>query len=232
MRSTRNTRHPRRMFALIGLLAGFSLIGYGLASGAENTPPLTTIPSPGAGAAIAPPPGVQSPSSVTVNPGQTPVPEGAPAITSVATATCKSSELVATLTGAGPYNNDPATAQQIVSLSATSPCYVSGYAELNFSSDAGTTVETNEVDGGYKGASLEVSNVSLGSADDGSFLFQYTAAENGATSSCPIETSLNIQIPNQSLTVNVNLNGVGLLVCGAVNVSPIIQGNSIDRYVS
>jgi hypothetical protein len=33
------------------------------------------------------------------------------------------------------------------------------------------------------------------------------------------------------LTVNVNLNGVGLLVCGTVNVSPIIQGNSVDRYV-
>jgi hypothetical protein len=39
-------------------------------------------------------------------------------------------------------------------------------------------------------------------------------------------------IPNQSLTVNVNMRGIGLMVCGKVNVSPIIQGNSIDRYVS
>jgi hypothetical protein len=108
---------------------------------------------------------------------------------------------------------------------------VSGYAELKFYSESGTQVETTVVDGGYTGASLDVSNVTLGSSNEGSFLFQYSAAPNGATGNCPMETSLSIEIPNQSLTVNVNLNGVGLLVCGTVNVSPIIQGNSVDRYV-
>ena len=144
---------------------------------------------------------------------------------------CSASDVIATLTGSGLYNN-VATAQEIVSLSATSPCYLSGYAELKFSSESGTTVKTTVVDGGYVGAPLGISKVSLSSTNDGSFLFQYTGTQNGATSSCPLETSLSIEIPNQSLTVNVIVNGVSLLVCGTVNVSPIIQGDSIDRYVS
>jgi len=213
----------------IALVIGLTLTGG--AAAAVLTPTPTTIPSPSASAAIAPPPGAQSPSGVTVNPGQPLVPSGAPTIASVATTACNASDLVATLGGAGPFNLDLATAQEIVSLSATSPCYVSGYAMLSFSSESGATVETNEVDGGYKGAPLDVSTVSLGSSNDGSFLFQYAGTENGATSSCPLETSLSIEIPNQSLTVNVNVNGVALLVCGTVNVSPIIQVNSIDRYV-
>jgi hypothetical protein len=213
----------------IALVVGLMLAGSAAAGVLIPTP--TSIPSPGASAAIAPPPGAQSLSGVTVNPGQPLVPLGAPTIASVATTACNSSDVTATLAGSGPYNNNAATAQEIVSLSATSPCYVSGYAELSFSSDSGTAVETTVVDGGYTGASLSVSNVSLGSSNDGSFLFQYTGTENGATSSCPLETSLSIEIPNQSLTVNVNVNGIALLTCGTVNVSPIIQGNSIDRYV-
>jgi hypothetical protein len=155
---------------------------------------------------------------------------GAPAVISPATEACNSGDLVATMSP-GPYNYEPGLGQQIISLSATNRCFVSGYAELKFYSESGTQVETTVVDGGYNGASLGVSNVTLGSSNEGSFLFQYSAAPNGATGNCPMETSLSIEIPNQSLTVNVNLNGVGLLVCGTVNVSPIIQGNSVDRYV-
>jgi hypothetical protein len=155
---------------------------------------------------------------------------GAPAVISAATEACNSGDLVATMSP-GPYNYEPGLGQQIISLSATSPCFLSGYAELKFFSESGTQVETTVVDGGYTGASLGVSNVTLGSSNEGSLLFQYSAAPNGATGNCPMETSLSIEIPNQSLTVNVNLNGVGLLVCGTVNVSPIIQGNSVDRYV-
>jgi hypothetical protein len=215
----------------IALVVGLMVTG-SAAAGVLSTPTPTTIPSPSASAALASPPGAQSPSSVTVAPNETLVPEGAPAVASVATTACNASDVAATLSGAGPYNNNPATGQGVISFSATSPCYVSGYAELHLSSESGTAVETTIVDGGYAGASLGVSKVSLGSSNDGSLLFQYTAARNGATEGCPTETSLSIDIPNQSLTVIVNLRGVGLLVCGTVNVSPIIQGDSIDRYVS
>ncbi len=111
-------------------------------------------------------------------------------------------------------------------------CYVSGYAQLTFSSDSGAPAATTVTDGGFSGASLGVADVSLSSSDAGSFLFQYTESNGAITSGCPLETSLSIVIPNQSLNLNVNLNGVMLQVCGSVNVSPIIQGNSIDRYLS
>lgn len=201
-----------------------------MASGAGNAPPPTTIPDPSAAAAIAPPSGTQT--SATTPPSQTLTPQGPPPITTIATSACNSDEVSATLTGSGPYNDNPATAQEIISLTSKNPCYISGYANLVLESKSGSTVATNVTDGNYTGASLSVSNVTLSSVDAGSFLIQYTAAPNGATSSCPLETSLTVEIPNQSLTVSVNLNGVGLLVCGAVNVSPFIQGNSIDRYVS
>jgi hypothetical protein len=214
----------------IALVVGLMLTGSAAAGVLIPTP--TTIPSPGASAALAPPPGAQPLSSLTVPPSETLVPEGAPAVASVATTACNSSDVSATLGGSGPYNDNPATAQGIISLSATSPCLVSGYAELKFSSESGAAVQTTVVDGGYTGASHGVSNVSLGSSNEGSFLFQYSEALNGVTSDCPLETSLSVEIPNQSLTLNVNLRGVGLMVCGPVNVSPIIQGNSTDRYVS
>ena len=216
--------------ATLALVIGLMVTGSAAAGVLSSSTP-TPIPSPSASAAIAPPPGAQSPSGITVNPGQPLTPMGAPAVASVATTACTSSDVIATLTGSGLYNN-VATAQEIVSLSATSPCYLSGYAELKFSSESGTTVKTTVVDGGYVGAPLGISKLSLSSTNDGSFLFQYTGTQNGATSSCPLETSLSIEIPNQSLTVNVIVNGVSLLVCGTVNVSPIIQGDSIDRYVS
>lgn len=229
---SRMMRHPRIVLAVVGVISASSLLGLELASGAGTSPPPTTIPPPGASVALAPPAGTQSPSSVTAPPTGTLAPEGPPAISTIATTACSSNEVTATLTGSGPYNDNPATAQGIISLASTSPCYVSGYAGLTFSSESDATVATTVTDGSYTGASHGVADVSLSSSNAGSFLFQYTAADNGATSSCPIETSLSIEIPNQSVTVNVNLNGVGLLVCGTVNVSPIIQGNSIDRYVS
>jgi len=210
----------------IAVVIGLMLTGG--AAAAVLTPTPTTIPNQSA--AITPPPGAQSPSSIVARQSPPLVPMGAPAVISAATEACNSGDLVATMSP-GPYNYEPGLGQQIISLSATSPCFVSGYAELKFYSESGTQVETTVVDGGYNGASLGVSNVTLGSSNEGSFLFQYSAAPNGATGNCPMETSLSIEIPNQSLTVNVNLNGVGLLVCGTVNVSPIIQGNSVDRYV-
>jgi len=211
----------------IAVVIGLMLTGG--AAAAVLTPTPTTIPNQSA--AITPPPGAQSPSSIVVRQSPPLVPMGAPAVISPATEACNSGDLVATMSAPGPYNYEPGLGQQIISLSATRPCFVSGYAELKFYSESGTQVETTVVDGGYTGASLDVSNVTLGSSNEGSFLFQYSAAPNGATGNCPMETSLSIEIPNQSLTVNVNLNGVGLLVCGTVNVSPIIQGNSVDRYV-
>jgi hypothetical protein len=216
--------------ATIALVIGLMVTG-SAAAGVLSSPTPTTIPSPSASAALVPPPGSQPLSGVTLHQGQPLVPMGAPTVALAATKACNSSDLVATLGGAGPYNLDLATSQQIVDLSATSPCFVSGYAELRFSSESGTTVETNEVDRGYKGAPLEVSNVSLGSTNEGSFLYQYVGTQNGPTSNCQLESSLSIEIPDQSLTVNVNVDGVAFQVCGTVNVSPIIQGDSVDRYV-
>lgn len=216
--------------ATLALVMGLMVTG-SAAAGVLSSPTPTTIPSPGASAALIPPPGAQSLSGVSVPQGQSLVPMGASTVATPATVACNASDLVATLAGAGPFNLDLATSQQIVTLSATRPCYVSGYAQLRFSSETGTTVDTNDVDGGYKGAPLEVANVTLGSTNHGSFLYQYAGTQNGATSGCPLETSLSIEIPHQSLTVNVDVNGVAQLVCGTVNVSPIIQGDSIDRYV-
>jgi len=231
MRYPRTARHPRMILAVVGIAVGFAVVGFGLAGGAGNAPPPTTIPSPGASAALVPPPG--TPTSQPVQPpSETLAPQGPPVIDVPATSACTSGEVNATLQGAGPYDNDPATAQQIISLSSTVPCYVSGYSELAFSTESGAVVSTTVSDGSYTGASQSVSNVSLSTLNEGSFLFQYVETQNGATSNCPLETALSIEIPDQSLTINVNMNGVGLLICGTVNVSPIIQGNSIDRYVS
>lgn len=228
--SSRSWWHLGRS-ATIALVIGLMVTG-SAAAGVLSSPTPTTIPNQGA--TITPPPGSQPPSSIVVHQSLPLVPMGAPAVASVATTPCDSSDLVATLAGSGPYGPNAINAinaQQIVSLTATSPCYVSGFAEMKLSSETGTFVATRVVDGGYVGASLGVSKVSLGASNDGSFLLQYVVALDGATSSCPLETSLSIEIPNQSLTVNVNLRGVALLVCGTINVSPIIQGDSVDRYV-
>lgn len=216
--------------ATIALVLGLMVTGSAAAGVLSSTTP-TTIPSPGASAALVPPPGAQSPSSIIVRQSPPLVSVGSPTVESPATTACDSSDVVATLTGAGPYNHGPAVGQAIISLSATSPCLVSGFANLTFYSPSDLAVGTNVVDGGYTGASLNVSKVSLGSSNVGSFLFQYSSAQYGSDN-CPEETSISMVIPNQSLTVNVNMRGIGLMVCGKVNVSPIIQGNSIDRYVS
>lgn len=229
MLSSKFTRHPRLILIVVGALAVSSLVGYGLASGAGNAPPPTTIPNPSG--SVAPPPGVQT----TVPPvalGQPLAPQGPPMVSTTATAACTSNEVSATFDGEGPYDNEQGEAQQIIGFSSTVPCYVSGYAQLNFASQSGSTVATTVTDGGYIGQAFDVSNVTISPVDAGSFLFQYAQTEDGATAACPLETALTIQIPNQSLSVTVDLKGVALLACGAINESPFIQGNSIDRYVS
>jgi hypothetical protein len=214
--------------ATIALVVGLMVTG-SAAAGVLSSPTPTTIPA--GSAAITPPPGAQPASGVAINPAKPLVPMGAPTVSTAATTACNESDLEATLGGSGPYNLNLATSQQIVTLSATRPCYVSGFAQLHFLTQTGTTVETSEVEGDYLGQAFDVSNVSLGLNNFGSFLFQYVGTQNGSTSSCPLETSLNIEFPNQSLTVSVLSKGVALLVCGTVNVSPVIQGNSVDRYV-
>jgi hypothetical protein len=224
--SSRSWWHLGRS-ATIALVIGLMVTG-SAAAGVLSSPTPTTIPSQSA--AITPPPGAQSPSSVVIRQAPPLVPRGAPAVISAATRACTTGDVIATMSAPGPYNYEPGMGQEIVSLSATSPCYVSGYETLAFSGEAGATNQVNVVDGGYSGALLSVSSVSLGSSNVGSFLFQYSDEQYG-TSSCPEETSLSVDIPSQSLAVRVNLRDIGLMVCGTVYVSPIIQGDSVDRYV-
>jgi hypothetical protein len=120
------------------------------------------------------------------------------------------------------------TGQSIVDLTSDSPCYVSGSPLLQFSDKSDSPVQTTTVDGGYTGTAQVVTQVTLSPSAPASFLLQYPQVPNVG---CPMETSLSIQLPTVSSPTTVNLRGVGLMVCGSVNVTPVIQGDSYARYI-
>lgn len=151
-----------------------------------------------------------------------------PPVVTPATVACQDGQVIATLGGGGPYGHGPVTGQSIVDLTSDSPCYVSGSPLLQFSDKSDSPVQTTTVDGGYTGTAQVVTQVTLSPSAPASFLLQYPQVPNVG---CPMETSLSIQLPTVSSPTTVNLRGVGLMVCGSVNVTPVIQGDSYARYI-
>jgi hypothetical protein len=153
--------------------------------------------------------------------------EPPPAVTA-ATVACTPSEVSAVTNGPGPYGNNPASWQIIINITSSSPCFVSGYPNVQFGSH-GTIVPTSTDDGGYQGYSQTVANVTLSPSAPASFLIQ---GPEGPVmdGQCPVEDSLSFQLPGSSVEIPVDVTYGMTVACTTVNVTPFIQGNTVDQY--
>ena len=205
-------------FTLLALVATLPILFGGTKSGGAPTT-VTTIQD-----------GSNSSNGVTFSRPFTTVPSSAP--TNVAppvvpnsATVCTSSMLTAQVTGVGPHTNNPSTGQLIVSLNSSTECSIMGFPTISISDSAGA-VATQITNGGTAGASLIPSSVTLGTSVLASFMIQYDQ-----NLQCPTANSMSVQIPGGSSPINVDLNGNLVEICGAVNVTPIIQGNNVFEYL-
>ncbi len=179
----------------------------------------TTIPS-----ASNTPSGVTFVRPFTTVPSQTPTRIAVPVVPSSSTA-CTPSLISATVTGVGPDGNNPSTGQLLISLNSSAGCSLLGFPSVSMSDSTGA-VAAEVTNGGTAGANLVPSIVTLGSSVPGSFIIQYNQNLN-----CPVDTSLGVEIPGSSVPIAVNLNATLVAICGAIKVTPIIQGNNALEYL-
>lgn len=218
----RQTRF-RIILLSVGIAATISLVAFGLSSSTVSATSqfVTTTTN---GASQIPGGGVTFSGPFTVVPSQNTTHVSAPKVVPASTV-CQGNQVSAVVSGVGPYNNGPDSAQSIVTLTSTTPCLLSGYPILSFFSSSGTVIGINETDGGTDGYAQPISNVTLGPDTTGSFLIQYNPQ-----SDCPNATTASFQLSVGQTAISIDVNGILVEICGSINVTPIIQGNSPERY--
>jgi hypothetical protein len=207
--------------AMMGAVVGIGIYGVSSTGASSQFVPVT-IPVGGPAPVIPAPP--LAPGSLQVAPTvQTPAPSVV-----ASGVECTASEITANLAGSGPYGNGDEFGQSIIDLTSSTSCYVSGFPTLEFVGTDGSAVSVATIDGGYQGTAQPTKEVTLGPTTQASFLFQSSELSSVG---CAMESMMSVQIGNLLPFVSVNLNGVGLNVCGSVNVTPVIQGDESSRYI-
>jgi hypothetical protein len=145
-----------------------------------------------------------------------------PSVTIPATQ-CTNGDLSAGLSGPGPYQG-MGQIQLIVTITSTVPCQLKGYPTLQFD-NATTSIQ----DGGTTGNADPPSVVAAGPGIPVSFLMQFS----DRSSTCTDVSGLNFGLPSDPADIPVALDPpyiASWTACASALVSPIEQGNSVDRY--
>ncbi len=203
------------------LAASASLLGIGLtrSAGGDATTE-TTIPVP-------------LPSGATQTNTTIPIPTSAPTelthqnapTVAEASVACTPSELTAVLAGVGPYAANLQTGQYIVSITSNSPCTIDGFPSgLTITSASGSDEVASLSDGGATGDIPAESVVTASLTAPVSFLFQFNNEL-----SCPSDSSISFALPAGSTYISVSVNAL-VNVCGVIELTPFVQGNSPERY--
>jgi hypothetical protein len=218
MSMARALRRAKLPLLILVLAASTSLIGLSFAGGDSTTQ--TTIPVPLPSGAIQ--------TNTTI-----PIPTGAPdemthlnaPTVAEASVACTPSDLTAVLAGVGPYAANIQTGQYIVSIESDTPCTLDGYPSVvTIVSTSDSNEVTSMSDSGVVGDVPGAGTVTASATTPVSFLFQFN---NGL--SCPNDSSISFELPGSDTAISVNVNAL-VNVCGAIQLTPFVQGNSAERY--
>ena len=216
---------------MVFFLAQFNTVS---ASTGSITQTPSTLPAFGATlTTLTPPTAVSTPTSSSVGtPAPAPqiVPTNPPQVSDIPTTPCSISDLQAAVSGMGiPSMQDD---QDIVTVSSSTSCFLSGYPDITLSS-SGSPLAVQFEDDGVTGRFNPLGPVALGPGLSASFVMQYP----DETPNCPTATDMTFSIAGSADTVDVSFSPTmiqyqsGWYICGDGNVSAFEQGSDPGQYV-